>query len=347
MPQVPSYSLADTLTGAEMWHSVQSGSSVRITPNLLKDFIGYTLPVANVGVLGGVKEGGDVTIDAAGIISVNNNSHTHLWSNVTNTPTTLAGYGITDAFPAHGHPWSEITTRPTVLAGYGITDAAPSSHLGGDIHIDWSITGAEQVHADRYTAGGGGDVTLDTDQTFTGLKTFAANTGGDLTDYDIQIGNTSDYGIIRLGSGSLGRTSHTAPDGAPTYNLNGAFFFENSAGPITGDIEFIFLDSAGLARFALPKSAVGNATYSSRSMLIAGPAIADSDIVTIAYWQGEGIFDNLVCDTGGVGADLGVQNDLEVEGIIFIDTIKESTLGAGVTIDGLLIKDSEVNAGYF
>lgn len=47
--------------------------------------------------------------------------------------------------------WSNISTAPTTLAGYGITDAAPSSHVGGNIHIDWSVTGAEDIHADRYT----------------------------------------------------------------------------------------------------------------------------------------------------------------------------------------------------
>lgn len=41
-------------------------------------------------------------------------------------PTTLAGYGITDAQSATGNvAWSRITTRPTTLTGYGITDAQP------------------------------------------------------------------------------------------------------------------------------------------------------------------------------------------------------------------------------
>lgn len=41
-------------------------------------------------------------------------------------PTTLAGYGITDAQSATGNvAWSRITVRPTTLAGYGITDAQP------------------------------------------------------------------------------------------------------------------------------------------------------------------------------------------------------------------------------
>jgi hypothetical protein len=47
------------------------------------------------------------------------------WAKITSgKPTTLAGYGITDAAAAsHTQAWSTITSTPTTLAGYGITDA--------------------------------------------------------------------------------------------------------------------------------------------------------------------------------------------------------------------------------
>lgn len=61
--------------------------------------------------------------DAAALI------HTHAWASITSTPTTLSGYGITDAAPlVHTHDWASITSTPTTLSGYGITDAASSSH---------------------------------------------------------------------------------------------------------------------------------------------------------------------------------------------------------------------------
>jgi hypothetical protein len=63
------------------------------------------------------------------------------WSSITGTPTTIAGYGITDAFngsygsltgvpltfapSAHTQAFSTITATPTTLAGYGIADAYP------------------------------------------------------------------------------------------------------------------------------------------------------------------------------------------------------------------------------
>ena len=42
------------------------------------------------------------------------------FSSLTNTPTTISGYGITDAFNGQ---FSSLTSKPTTISGYGITDA--------------------------------------------------------------------------------------------------------------------------------------------------------------------------------------------------------------------------------
>ncbi len=159
---------------------------------------------------------------------------------------------------------------------------------------------------------------------------------GGLTSYDLMVGDTSSYGIMQCGDYTTVRTSYNVGN----VNLDGAVIYRNTGGSETGEIEFLWSESAGnTTRFALPKSGVGNATYNPRSMLIAGPAPVNTDMVTVGYWQtNESIFDNLVCDTSGAGADVGIQNSLEVEGDIFTDSIKESTAGVGVTFDdGLII----------
>lgn len=179
-------------------------------------------------------------------------------------------------------------------------------------------------------------------EAITGLWNFIASGLGGLADYDLTVGDvvTPDYGLIRIGDGLIGRTSYKV--GA--LDLDGAFIFRNVGGPVTSQIEFVFTESGGGAiRFALPKSGVGNATYNPRSMLIAGPAVNDDDVVTVGYWQGQGIFHNLLCDTSGFGADLGVQNDLEVENDIYTDSIKESTPGAGVDIGAAVVEVKELN----
>ena len=44
------------------------------------------------------------------------------FASLTGKPTTIAGYGITDAFSG---VFADLTSKPTTLTGYGITDAAP------------------------------------------------------------------------------------------------------------------------------------------------------------------------------------------------------------------------------
>ena len=50
------------------------------------------------------------------------------WAAITGKPTTLAGYGITDALSSSYVPaWSSISGKPTTISGYGITDAFTQS----------------------------------------------------------------------------------------------------------------------------------------------------------------------------------------------------------------------------
>lgn len=53
----------------------------------------YSLPVATASALGGIKQGDNVTIDGSGVLTANAPS----FDSITAKPTTLAGYGITDA----------------------------------------------------------------------------------------------------------------------------------------------------------------------------------------------------------------------------------------------------------
>lgn len=64
--------------------------------------------------------------------------HTHTAAQVSGLATvaTTGAYGDLTGIPstftpaAHNQAWSTITSTPTTLSGYGITDAAPSSHVG-------------------------------------------------------------------------------------------------------------------------------------------------------------------------------------------------------------------------
>ena len=80
----------------------------------------YVLPVATASVLGGVKAGTNISIDANGVISANDTSVA--WSEITSKPNTLSGYGITDSI------------QSTLVSGTSIKTINGTSVLGsGDI----------------------------------------------------------------------------------------------------------------------------------------------------------------------------------------------------------------------
>ncbi len=78
------------------------------------------------------------------------------FSSLTGTPTTIAGYGITDAFDG---AFSSLTGTPTTLAGYGITDGYTDADVDGHLNTSTATTGEvlswTGTDYDWITAGGG------------------------------------------------------------------------------------------------------------------------------------------------------------------------------------------------
>jgi hypothetical protein len=81
-------------------------------------------------------------------------SHTHTFASITSKPTTVSGYGITDAsLVGHTHTFAELTSKPTTLSGYGITDAATSTHNHDTVYAKLSgstITGSYRFSGSSY-----------------------------------------------------------------------------------------------------------------------------------------------------------------------------------------------------
>ena len=67
-------------------------------------------------------------IDGSALTGVSASSM--LFSNITSKPTTIAGYGITDAFDG---VFASLTSTPTTVAGYGITDAYTKTEVDAQI----------------------------------------------------------------------------------------------------------------------------------------------------------------------------------------------------------------------
>lgn len=100
----------------------------------------YTLPTASSTTLGGVKIGTGLAIGEDGTLRATGGGTADAvaWANVQNKPTTIAGYGITDAYTKSeidGRGYltaSDISgkaDKSTTLAGYGITDAYTKSEV--------------------------------------------------------------------------------------------------------------------------------------------------------------------------------------------------------------------------
>lgn len=254
-------------------------------------------------------------------------------------PSNVAGSGIGVNITAFSDDDFEVfavgdVTAKTVFDNSNITTNSTRTITMANADVDLADITLNNIHRADNSQAHSDYLKNDEDDTTTGVLTVEGLGTGGQTDYDLKVGDTDGtptYGMIQIGNACIGRTSFKAGN----IDLDGSIIYRNIAGPVTSEIEHVFVESTGdSTRFALAKAGVGNATYNSRSMLIAGPAPADTDYVKVTYWQtNNNIFDNLACDTSGVGADLGVQNDLEVEGDIFTDSIKESTTGEGITFN--------------
>lgn len=86
----------------------------------------YTLPVASETVLGGVKSGGDITVDNLGNISVNDNSHNHIVANITDLDENLDSKLNTSAVVSAISSNSDDNTVPTSKAVYDYVEPLKS-----------------------------------------------------------------------------------------------------------------------------------------------------------------------------------------------------------------------------
>lgn len=148
---------------------------------------------------------------------------------------------------ATGIDWSNITNTPTTLAGYGITDAAPLSHVGsgGAAHAAATTTTAGFMSAADKTKLDG--MTNVTSGTYTPTLTNVANLDSSVA-YVMQwmrIGNTVtvggkiDVNPTAAGLVQLGISLPVASDFTGNFQCGGAAASPGVAGQsaaITGDI---------------------------------------------------------------------------------------------------------------
>lgn len=103
------------------------------------------------GLVRSIKVGSKTFNPTDSLITLDNyalSTHTHTFASLTSKPTTISGYGITDAYTktesdkkyqpvgnyssaGHTHTFASLTSKPTTLSGYGITDAYTKTESDG------------------------------------------------------------------------------------------------------------------------------------------------------------------------------------------------------------------------
>lgn len=135
---------------------VTDGDGVAGNPVIILDDTGVT-----PGIFGSATETPVITIDAQGRITTSGvNTVTPAWTSITNTPTTLAGYGITDAVPS-----SRTVTGTKSVAGGGALTTNLTFELVNDqttpgllYYYGTDISGSKGWFS--FSSIGGGTVTL-------------------------------------------------------------------------------------------------------------------------------------------------------------------------------------------
>lgn len=152
------------------------------------------------------------------------------FSSLTGKPTTLSGYGITDAYPLSGNPsgfltsvpaqsFASLTGKPTILSGYGITDAYP---LSGNPSSFITQSGARNA------------ISLTTTGT-SGAATYNSGTG---------VLNVPQYSFGGVTSIGLSSTDF-AVSGSPVTTSGNITANLNTTGVSAGNYDWVTVDTKG------------------------------------------------------------------------------------------------------
>lgn len=136
---------------------------------------------------------------------------------------------------------------------------------------------------------------------------------------DIHVGSAT-AGMIEIGDAMIALGTRDTTYNTGLLDLGGTMLFRQVTAPDRW-FEFAFYENGGDLRFVIPQSGVGLGTWNARSMFIAGPAVLNDSVVYFGYWG----FSKIDANTTATGADLGVQDDLEVMGKGYFDTLDNIT----------------------
>lgn len=261
----------------------------------------HALPIDVIGeIASGIRSGDNSKLITG---TAGTNTHCAQWEDG-DLVTTGATCGIGDTGPIPDCAGTELQDA----AGTCVTDLAElNTSLSTGL-----VTGA-------HTAVGGADTNVQYNDS--GALSGSNNlTFADVADHewtapvaDVHVGD-ADEGMIEIGSAFIGQADETISG----VVLDDVFFIVNMTDSAS-DLGAVFISKTGVARFAIPEEGDDLATWNPRSMVI-GPAAtaATMDEGIHCVDAPSSIFSIIDCDTDGTGADLGVQDDVEVLGTVYV-----------------------------
>ena len=273
------YGITDAYTQAQVDSAIADVTAGHFSFDITGD--DSTVRSVTSGSTIAIKGGGDVTTasDVDGNITISFTQDTAFGS-LTGTPTTLSGYGITDAFDG---TFGSLTGTPTTLSGYGITDAYTKAEVDSAVANSFSFS----VAADDSTLR---QISNDESIKFVGAQNITTSsdaegqitiTGPDLSGY-AQLGSSTtftadvsfDTGVQEAFGTVTGATGVTALD-----CNNGHLFYLTGA---TGDITANFTNLGLTAEYATNLTVVidqGGTEYEITAVQIGG-------VAQTIVWQG-------------------------------------------------------------
>ena len=134
--------------------------------------------ILDLGIADGTN-GQILTTDGAGTFTFEDapQGFDGAFSSLTGKPTTVAGYGITDALTSvPAQSFASLTGKPTTISGYGITDAQSALVSGTSIK---TINGTSVLGSGNITISGGGGTPggVDTQVQYNNNGAFAGDAG--------------------------------------------------------------------------------------------------------------------------------------------------------------------------
>ena len=273
------------------------------------------------------------------------------FGSLTGKPTTIAGYGITDAFDG---AFGSLSATPTTLAGYGITDSYVNADV--DTHINQSNPTSGFVlswdgsdYAWVSNAGGGGLTAI--------IQDTSPQLGGtlDANSYTIDMGtNILTDAKVGYWDTAYGWGDHGSAGYQTTAGLNGSIDTHlNQSNPTSG-----YVLSWNGSDYAWVANSAGGVALTDLSVIAEGAASGDGGII---YDNSNGQFqyyppdtstyiDSAGAITAVTGSNLNMgSNDITTTGKLLFSNVysAEGDLPSASTYHGMFAHVHGTGKGYF